>query len=238
MISRDLNWGREIVFKFCSYLIKFNPQTILDIAAGGGTDLSTCKAVFSNPKLIAYDSYKPNINNLLELGFDAHLVNLELDIFPDSDNSIDLIIANQTLEHCKEIFWIFDQVSKKLKVGGHFLIGVPNLASAHNRLALLLGYQPTCIQSSGSHVRGFTKKDLENFLIRTSSDLYSVELFQGSNFYPFPPIIARFLSKLFPNFAVSIFFLLRKNKQYKSEFLEYPVINKLETNFWTGKLTK
>jgi len=37
-------------------------------------------------------------------------------------------------------------------------------------------------------------------------------MFKGSNFYPFPSFVAKVLGNLFPSLAVSIFFLLRKEK--------------------------
>ena len=73
-------------------------------------------------------------------------------------------MANQILEHTKEIFWILDQVSTVLKEGGHFLLGVPNLASLHNRLLLAFGRQPSPIQNNSAHVRGYTKPDVLQLL--------------------------------------------------------------------------
>jgi len=58
--------------------------------------------------------------------------------------------------------------------------------------------------------------------------------FKGSNFYPFPPLLAKPLAKIFPNMAVAIFFLLRKTRSYNNEFIEYPIRMNLETNFFTG----
>lgn len=63
-------------------------------------------------------------------------LNIERDPLPFADESVDIFMANQVLEHCKEIFWIFSEVSRCLKPGGCFIIGVPNLAALHNRLLL------------------------------------------------------------------------------------------------------
>ena len=53
------------------------------------------------------------------------------------------MIANQILEHTKEVFWIWHEIARVLAPQGQLILGVPNLASAHNRLLLLLGRQPT-----------------------------------------------------------------------------------------------
>jgi len=90
------------------------------------------------------------------------------------------------------------------------VLGVPNLASLHNRLLLVIGKQPTSIQNSSAHVRGYTKSDILK-LLRIYGG-YEVIVFKGSNFYPFPLLLAKPLAKCFPNMAWSIFFLLKKTK--------------------------
>ena len=145
-----------------------------------------------------------------------------------------MVISNQTLEHVKEIFWILHEISRTLKMGGHFIIGVPNLASMHNRLLLLLGKQPTCLQNASAHVRGYTRSDILKALTTVFPGGYQLAGFGGSNFYPFPPVLAKPLAKVLPNGAATIFLLLRKVGRYGGEFLEYPVRTELQTNFYLG----
>ena len=127
---------------------------------------------------------------------------------------------------------IFHEVTRVLKVGGYFYIGLPNLASLHNRLLLLFDRQPTSIQNSSAHVRGYTKSDMVKFLETCWPKGYSVQKFSGSNFYPLPPILAKTDANLMPNPAVSIFLLIRKEKEYTDAFLEHP--RDLESNFFLG----
>ena len=236
MIDRELNYGRHILDKFTKRIAKYSfgkkKLNVLDIGAGKGDDLSICSENVEFSNLSALESYGPNLNILLQKGINAVSFNLEKDNFPYQAETFDLVMANQILEHCKEVFWIFHEVSKVLKVGGYFYIGVPNLASLHSRFLLLLGRQPTCIRMAGPHVRGFTKSDLMDFLNDVAPGLYSLEEFHGSNFYPFPPFLAKILASFFPNSAVSIFFILKKNNQYNSEFVKFPL--GLETNFFVG----
>ena len=112
-------------------------------------------------------------------------------------------------------------------------MAVPNLASFHNRILLLLGKQPTSIQNHSAHVRGYTKPDLMRFI--KIWDGYDLMDFQGSNFYPFPPIIAKPLARIFPRAAWSIFLLLKKTKEYNDEFIKWPIEKSLETNFYLGE---
>jgi hypothetical protein len=121
-----------------------------------------------------------------------------------------------------------------LKVGGHFLIGVPNIASLHNRLLLLLGKHPTQWKSYSAHVRPFSKPDTLQFVRYCFPGGYDLIAFRGAQFYPLPLGPSRAMCAMFPSAAAFIFFLFRKRRPYDREFLEHPVKARLETNFYLG----
>ena len=231
MVDKSLNYGRHNIELFAKKINSY--VTVLDIGAGSGYDLMIYKSKNPTVQLMALEGYGPNITNLESKGIVTFNHNLEIDVFPFEDKSIDVINANQILEHTKEIFWIFHEVTRALKVGGHFVLAVPNLASLHNRLLLLFGKQPTPIQNDSAHIRGYTKSDILQFL--KIWDGYEVIDFKGSNFYPFPPVLAKPLAKALPNMAWSIFFLLKKTKEYNNEFIWWPIEKRLETNFYLGE---
>jgi len=122
---------------------------------------------------------------------------LEHDRLPFPNDHFEVVIANQILEHVKEVFWIFHEVTRTLKVGGHFIIGVPNLASLHNRVLLSLGRQPSIIKNNSAHVRGWTKHDMLRFTDSCFPNGYELRGFGGGNFYPFPGVVAKPLSFIF-----------------------------------------
>jgi hypothetical protein len=76
-------------------------------------------------------------------------------------------------------------VSRSLKVGGHFLFGVPNICSLHNRFLILFGRQPTQHKVCSAHVRPFSKGDTLAFLSACFPAGYALEKFRGAQFYPF-----------------------------------------------------
>ena len=158
MIDRSLNYGREIIKDFA--IQARNYKTVLDIGAGNGVDLLSYRSIENKCDLFALEAYKPNIEILNKNKIKTYDIDLEKDIFPFADNSIDIINANQILEHTKEFFWIMHETTRTLRLGGKFILGVPNLASFHNRLLLLLGKQPSCIQVDSAHIRGFTKNGI------------------------------------------------------------------------------
>ena len=242
-----LNYGRDIIADWgADFLIHIlNAQDkksqllrILDLGCGHGTDLLNIKNRVVESlgeavtiELHGIENYEDYILECKNEGIRIQTIDIEKERFSFANSELDLLIANQILEHTKEIFWIMSEAARVLKPGGRFLVGVPNLASLHNRLLLLFGEQPTAQQSLSAHIRGFTKPDFTKFA--EEGGFFRVTAFRGSNFYPFPPIISRSLSRLFPSFAFGIFFLLERTERNGS-FLEYLKNNLLETPFYGG----
>lgn len=231
-VDHTETYGPHVIERFVSVLP--GVATAVDLGAGTGRDLGIVKRVHPSATTVAIEAGHAYADALRGKIDRVEVLDIERDALPFADASVDLIMANQVLEHTKEIFWIFHEVSRSLKVGGHFLFGVPNIASLHNRALLLMGQQPTQHKLCSAHVRPFSKKDTLVFLDACFPGGYSLAGFAGSQFYPFPRGLARMLSGLFPTAAFSIFFLIRKECAYGNEFVAYPVKASLETNFWLG----
>jgi SAM-dependent methyltransferase len=227
-------YGRHVVQELVEGLGKL--RIVIDLGAGGGDDLAMIKRIHPDAKTIAIEGCREYARKLTGKVDEIYLANIERDSFPLSDGEVDLVLANQVLEHTKEIFWIFHEVTRSLKIGGHFLFGVPNICSLHNRFLLLAGRQPTQHKLCSAHVRPFSKDDTLAFLNACFPGGYALEAFRGSQFYPFPTRLSRILAHYFPTSAFTIFFLIRKTRDYHGEFLTYPARASLETNFWTGNL--
>ena len=232
MIDRSLNFGRPVIRRF---LAAADPcRSVLDIGAGRGEDLLSARAVHPGAALHAIEVFPPNVEILRHHGIRVVELDLERDPFPFADETIDVVIANQILEHTKEVFWIFHQITRVLATGGQLVIGVPNLAALHNRVLLLLGRQPSVIKTASAHVRGFTRQDLRHFLDAAFPGGFALREQGGANFYPFPPALARPLARALPNLAWGLFLRLEKERRYRDEFLEFPARARLETNFFRG----
>jgi SAM-dependent methyltransferase len=230
-VDKSLNYGREIIVNFSK---NERVDCILDIGAGRGIDLDNLKKLNPKARTLGVECFEDNCLTLTQNGHGIFKINIESEKIPLPDSSVDLIIANQILEHCKEVFWIFHEMTRVLKKDGILIIGVPNLASLHNRFLLSLGKQPTSIQLWSAHIRGFSVPGLRSFFQKTFPEGYAIKEVAGSNFYPFPPFIAKFLSSIFPEMSVGIFLKLKKVKDYGHEFQEYPNKEALETNFYAG----
>ena len=172
-----------------------------------------------------------NVQKMRKNGIEVASINIERDEFPYDDNKFDVVVANQVMEHTKEIFWITSEVSRILKKGGVFIVGVPNLASLHNRFLLMLGMQPTPIRVFGPHVRAFTYGSFKQFF--EMGGYFKVESVKGGNFYPFNKTLARVLSKIFPKMSVSIFLKIRRTNK-EGCYIDQMRNGMFETNFYVG----
>ncbi len=232
MIDRSLNYGRDCMRRFLKQAGPY--KKVLDLGAGGGQDLTLAKESNPEAQLFGVEAYPEYVKMLQVKRVKVFPLNIEKDKLPFRDGEMDLVMMNQVLEHTKEVFWIFHEISRVLPVGGKLLLGVPNLAALHNRILLPLGIQPSQCKTNSAHVRGFTKGDILDFLESGAPGTYKLLDFAGTNFYPFPPVIAKPLASLFPSLAWGIFFLFEKQREYKTGFLDFPLVQKLETNFYLG----
>src|SRR6266536_1424518 len=165
MIDRELNYGREAM---ASFLCKCLPySTVLDIGAGKGHDLLAARQIEPQSNLHAIECHGPNV----------------------APESFDVGISNQTFEHLKEVFCVLHELSRVLKVGGHLIVGIPNLASLHNRLLLAAGRQPSSLKNNSAHIRGYTRSDFIR-LLECFPRGYELEAWMGGNFDPLPRALA------------------------------------------------
>lgn len=231
IVDHNETYGRHILEKIAK-TNKFHK--CVDIGCGGGTDLMTIKKYNPNAELIGIDYGSWNSDKLSQQNIIPLSVNIERENMPFEDGSVDIFIANQILEHTKEIFWINHEIFICLKNGGYLFIGVPNILSFHNRLLMLFGFHPTQHRLVSSHVRPFSKVDVFDFYGGIGNSFCKIEGFWGSQFYPFPKMPARILSTLFPSLAFSIFFLIRKTDNYIDDFSTWPDKQLHETNFYKG----
>lgn len=211
--SHDLNHGRDIITAWSRAFAQNNragPLRVLDIGCGRyATDLLNVQRAVGEPKVELYGVDQGEAAETARtLGVTMFSLDIEREPLPLGNQQVDIVIANQILEHTKEIFWILAEISRVLRPGGILIAGVPNLASLHNRVLLLAGEQPSAIELLGPHVRGFTIPSFRRLI--ESDGYYRLVRARGSNFYPFPPAIAVPLSRLFPALAVSSFFLVQR----------------------------
>ena len=191
-----------------------------------GNDLTALFEISKNIELYGIEIDDEKIAACQPKNIMIFKINCETDRIPVNDNFFDIIIINQVLEHTKEIFYICSEISRVLNKQGILIIGVPNLASFHNRILLFFGYQPTCIELIGPHVRGFTAPALKNFISR--GNFFTVKEIKGSNF--FRPLKYQNSFKIFPTIISFNFFISRtvhQKKDYLSKYLRKKILRQI-----------
>lgn len=180
------------------------PSAVLDVGCGRGDDLERVRDAIPEAKVALHGLERGSVHldTLHKRGIHAAQCNLEGEAFPWADGTFDVVIVNHVLEHLKDIFWVVSEMGRTLKPGGIGIIGVPNMASLHNRVLLMLGRQPTAIQVFSGHVRGFTPRSLRRFVER--GGYFEAERLAGSNFYPLPVSLSPLVSRALPTLSVSI----------------------------------
>lgn len=231
MVDRSLNYGRDIVARFVSHA---KARVAVDLGPGLGEDLRAVRAAHPDARIVGVEVYEPYAVQLRDAGFDVITANIERDPLPFADASVDLIVANQVFEHVKEVFWVLHECSRVLRVGGSVVIGVPNLASLHNRALLAIGRQPTQLQNWSAHVRGYTKADLSATILNPFPGGYRLAESRGANFYPLPGPLARMAARIWPGAAWGFFGRFEKVRAYDGGYLRWPAAHQLETNFYLG----
>ncbi|MGC8763562.1 MAG: class I SAM-dependent methyltransferase [Acidobacteriota bacterium] len=232
-----LNYGRETLAAMAAGHARRaafpEALTILDLGAGTGADLLLLEKALAprRVRLCGVEVDPAASRALREKGVEVFPLDLERDRLPFPDGTAHLVVANQVLEHTKEIFWITAEAARVLAPGGAFLVGIPNLASLHNRVLLLLGLQPSSIEWLGPHVRGATADGFRRFA--EAGGFFRLRELKGGNFYPFPPLLARPLARLLPRLAVSLFFLLERTAR-EGSFLSCLEGRGWETPYYRG----
>jgi SAM-dependent methyltransferase len=82
-------------------------------------------------------------------GFDVRVADIEQE-WPFEGETFTVVHANQVIEHVKRLDHFATEVRRVLRPAGLALICTENLASWHNVLALVLGYQPFSLTNVSS----------------------------------------------------------------------------------------
>jgi methionine biosynthesis protein MetW len=134
-------WARSRNVTFIS-LLEFNPKAkVVDLGCGNGEFTLRAKEKIGCNEIIGVDADEERLNEAEKKGI--IVVNHDLnDTLPFRDNSFDVIICNQVIEHLYYPVKFMREVYRILKPKGYAVISTENLASWDNIFVLLLGYTP------------------------------------------------------------------------------------------------
>lgn len=165
--------------------ININPEgTMLDLGCGEGRHIFGLMEKFPDLKCIGLDPHIESLDKAFEgLKFLESISNTKTNFLsgsayslPFSDDSFDLVVCSEVLEHLHDYKDAIKEINRVLKPGGQFLASVP--AEFPEKICWLLSeaYQ----NQPGGHLRIFKKNELikeiaeHNFSFESSQRFHSI----------------------------------------------------------------
>lgn len=165
--------------------ININPEgTMLDLGCGEGRHIFGLMEKFPDLKCIGLDPHIESLDKASEgLKFLESISNTKTNflsgsayLLPFSDDSFDLVVCSEVLEHLHDYKDAIKEINRVLKPGGQFLASVP--AEFPEKICWLLSeaYQ----NQPGGHLRIFKKNELikevaeHNFSFESSQRFHSI----------------------------------------------------------------
>lgn len=212
LIGTQHEWESHIenMFRLFDRNLKgYLPSNLIDVGYGDGLRTIRIADYFNIDMSRVYGidnevSYIEACRN----SFNTQKVDLECQNTPYSNDTFDLVICNQVLEHLKNYKRAINELIRITNKEAYLLIGIPNLAHLINRIYLLLGVQPMCIDIDSSHVRGFTHRSF----VRMLESFQNIKLidFEGALMYPLPFLLGKTLARYSVGLSGYVCYLLQK----------------------------
>lgn len=207
----------------CALLEKNKNAVLLDCGCWDGINTKKFGNFIGTNSLYGIEIDKAKAKEASKKGIKTEICSLN-EKLPYKNDFFDVVIAYHVIEHLVNVRLFVSEIHRILKKNGYVIIGTPNLASWHNIFALLIGLQPFSgptikpdYEADLRLVRELNKarmkkvfskeaESLEHIKVMTTKALigllkdfnFKVETAKGFGYYPLPPPIARFMSKLDP----------------------------------------
>ena len=136
-------------------------------------------------------------------GIDIDDCDLQKDSLPYCNNSFNVVVASEIIEHIWDCDRFLQDIRRVLKPGGRLIITTPNLASLGRRLMLLKGTSPYVdnfiYPDEAGHIKHFTQKDFGYLLEKngfTVENWWSDVVNFTSNGKRYSAVLATFFPRL------------------------------------------
>lgn len=227
------NKFRKVVRTFSQYQC----DRILDVGCGDGNFSLVLGKVCRAKEVCGIDISPEGVELARNNGVKALQLDIDEGDFPFEDDYFDAIFCGEVIEHLFDPDHLLDEIQRVLTPEGFCVLTTPNLASWHNRIALLLGFQPhwtsvstrynvgkllpgSNVESPAGHIRIFTARALRGLLkihgftiLKALGATYGYErllLLAYERLLLFPAIILDRIFTVFPSLSSAIIVVFKK----------------------------
>ena len=207
-------------------LLEYNPDAVLlDCGCGDGEVTLRVASKVGTQKIYGIEIVDDLLDKAKQKGISVKQADLNSKLPFDAD-SVDVIHANQVIEHLFDSDNFVSEVYRILKRGGYALISTENLASWHNIFSLFFGWQPFSLTNISSHRLGVGNplalhrggspsfpswQHTRVFAYRGLKEIFEMEGFRvekilGAGYYP----LSNSLAKLDPRHAAFLTLKVKK----------------------------
>lgn len=176
-------------------------STIVEIGVG---PMTAIVKQLKGAEVIGVDHIDDQAALCKNFDIELRICDLQTDFLPLDDESVDMILLLQVIEHlCVYPKHVLDKIYKKLKPGGYLVISTVNFARISNRIRVLLGKNPLShfepSKDGRNHIHEFVPEELANYMKKSG---FSVEKTYRYGLGKDVGIISKFLglAYLYPRF--------------------------------------
>lgn len=123
-------------------------DALLDVGCGDGRLTARIADACDATEVHGVDISEESIARAEERGVSGEVTNLNDETFPFDDGQFDLVYFGEVVDYLHDPDHCFSEINRVLRDGGTLVVSTPNLAAAHNRVALALGKPPFPFRSS------------------------------------------------------------------------------------------
>jgi SAM-dependent methyltransferase len=191
--------------------------TLLDVGCAGGVDTVELARHVGAARMIGLELADQFLEEARGRGVEVHRADIT-EPWPLADGSVDVVHSNQVIEHLAHTDHFMREIRRVLREDGYAVVSTNNLASWHNVLALVVGWQPLPAHVSDEVVVGNPlaleeqrygeriHRHLRIFTARALAALAEahglrLERAVGSGYYPLGARAARLMARVDPRHA-------------------------------------
>ena len=186
--------------------------TLLDLGCGDGSLTDRVAERVQAGRKLGVETWEPFAARARDRGIEVFDVDLAQRL-PFEDGSVDVVHSNQVIEHLSFTDHFVKEIRRVLRPGGQAVVSTNNLASWHNIVSLVLGWQPMPAHVSDEVILGNPAGLMEgatgtpgqmHLRLFTSRALAQLARFHGlavqvertAGYYPLPPLLARLATRV------------------------------------------